>query len=207
MTHDVIDVRATAPREGGDQRPLAEPGSAEGSGELTSHLLRLSLDLQLDAMLLTLGAAAAQDPVDAQTPPAAPEADLPWRRWLDEDLESTRWLTATALALDSALPSTLGAQPAEEGPLDVAQHLLARYEAMCGLLTDLIVRVEGVPVGWRAHVQHALQRCRQRSDELQRHVEAFTRAARPEGARDRSGSWAVTSRDRNTRFLPGELLG
>ena len=157
-----------------------------------AHLLRLSLDLQLDAMLLTLGAAAAHD-VDSPTRGQAPAA--PWFRWLAEDVDMTRTLAATALIVDTALPSTLGAPRAHADPVRMTDDLLARYESMSELLRDLLERARpGDGRAWRTHVRRALGRCAARIEELRGHRDDLVGGAR-RNAMDQH------------RFLPGELLG
>lgn len=146
------------------------------------HLLRLSLDLQLDAMLLTLGAAAAQE-VDGEAEESVrgrPDPRIPWARWLTEDLELTRALTATAISVDAALPPTLGAAKGRKEPETMAGDLLARYESICSLLSDLIqdLPADGTSV-WRASICHALARCRARVDELRQERESVQVANRP----------------------------
>jgi hypothetical protein len=223
-THDVIDV-ASAERL---DRLRGESRRPEGltPGERESYLLRLSLDLQLDAMLFTLGAAAASDPAVHGAPHTAgsptstsdtggsqPPA-LPWRHWLEDDLELTGALAATALALDAGLPPTLGTTTSHCGPQELADSLLVRFESMCGLLTDLLDRADrgGVERPWQPSVRRGLVRCRQRVDELQRHIEALSRAAaRGEPTAPRDGSWstrgAVPAPSSGHQYLPGELLG
>jgi hypothetical protein len=162
-----------------------------------AHLLRLSLDLQLDAMLLTLGAAAAQQAATDTPARKGPDVDvgIPWQRWLAEDLELTRALTATAISVDAALPPTLGGVRTHEQPAVVAEDLLARYESLCALLTDLVGGEEEEPGSiWQSSVHRALVRCRARVDELRRERETVRVPLH------------VPSREEH-RYLPGELLG
>ncbi len=165
--------------------------------ERHAHLLRLALDLQLDAMLLTLGAAAAHD-VAVDSAPGGPlwahgDDSVPWRRWLAEDVDVTRSLTSTALALDAALPPTLGAGPSHTDAATTAEDLLARYESMCAMLEDLLEREHaGLGVTWYPHVRQAYVRCRGRVLELRRH---------------RAGLVAAAGPGEDHHYLPGELLG
>lgn len=177
-------------------RPIEQPAGRD------THLLRLSLDLQLDAMLLVLGASAAGRPEDA----------MPWRRWLDEDVDLAWDLTTTALAVQGALPPALGPDLATADPVTLTEDLLARYTSMCALLEDLLAR-EGTrrkPAGgdagpgWHDHVRPALVRYQGRVAELQSHLATLRR----EGAdRLRTGSDEVTRGDTRHAYLPGELLG
>ena len=72
------------------------------------HMIRLALDLQLDAMLLTLGAAA-----HAESRGSDGSEDVPWRRWLGEDLELARTLAAALVEGDAAPVPGMGAGVAE----------------------------------------------------------------------------------------------
>src|SRR5512142_3126848 len=83
----------------GSERSVSPP-SWESDAE--THLIRLCLDLQLDAMMLALGAASAQ-PRRTFAPPAAGRdaagtdaavASPPWRRWVLEDVEMVCTLAA-----------------------------------------------------------------------------------------------------------------
>lgn len=222
-------------------RPAVQPSAARTSGhtsEVTAHrrgegrdayLLRLSLDLQLDALLLVLGASAA----------GPDESGIPWRRWLDEDVELAWELTATARSARASLPATLGTALADEDGEGVNADLLARYESMCRLLEDLIAAdpeprdsradttvdlsasptaaspaTEPTPPAWHAHVRAALDRCRARVEELRVHSRTSSRAAAAAAGltspvRPPSTPHASAHADRARRgsFLPGELLG
>lgn len=140
------------------------------------HLLRLALDLQLDAMLLTLGASAhAENRGDA-------EERTPWKRWLVEDLELARTLASALVDGDSAPVAGVGGMLAH-GALETSlENLGARYQSMERLLVSLLDR----PVAgqqWRAPAVEALHRCRARLAELHRHRrEAIAAAATAESA-------------------------
>jgi len=156
------------------------------------HLLRLSLDLQLDAMLLVLGASAAM----------TPEAGIPWRRWLDEDVELAHELTSTALVVKASLPASLGPDLANADPDVIADDLLMRYESMCGLLSDLLSRwVDSTPP-WIVQVRQALGCCQERVVELRDHRHHRRMTAGAHHGRAEAGS----SRH-SQAYLPGELLG
>ena len=196
------------PTEQTRRKPRAEEGSPlEGRH---AHLLRLSLDLQLDAMLLTLGAAAAQD---VESPKPGQAAVAPWFRWLAEDVDMTRTLAATALIVDTALPSTLGAPRAHADPVRMADDLLARYESMSELLRDLLERARpGDGRAWRTHVRRALGRCVARIEELRGHRDDLAGGCGSGtgvggGTGAGSGIGARRSAMDQHRFLPGELLG
>ena len=153
-----------------------------GTDDVCAHLLRLCLDLQLDALLLTLGAASAQQRADGQD-------DLPWRRWVAEDVDLAADLAAEATAGGAALPSTLGTDLDHRTPATVVDDLAARYASMSDLLTDLLHRdTAGDDDSWRPRVVDALDRCRHRLAEL--------RAHRP-----------TVVPPREHAYLPGELLG
>lgn len=126
------------------------------------RLLRLALDLQLDAMLLTLGTAAHAEIR------GAPRCRTPWRRWLVEDLDLARSLI-TALVDDDGPPvPRLGGDLARAGLRASLDDLTARFENMENLLAGALDRPSsGQP--WRGVVGEALQRCRTRLSELRRH--------------------------------------
>lgn len=167
------------------------------------HLLRLSLDLQLDAMLLVLGASAV----------SAPETGIPWRRWLDEDVELAWELVTTALTVRTALPSALGVDLANSDPDVIADDLLARYESMCGLMSDLLIRGAERPPEWHANVRQALGRCQERVIEMR----DYRHERRLAACRSSSGEYVTAGQDPQESapppvygrqgYLPGELLG
>jgi hypothetical protein len=148
------------------------------------HLLRLALDLQIDAMLLTLGAAARDD-----------AAGVPWSRWLVEDLEQARTLTTTLLEADVEPASALGGVHGSAA-VNALDNLVARYESMEQLLVGVLRRPHsGQP--WRPATTEALTRCRTRLAELHAH----RAAARAAAVAVPVPAGLVRS------FLPGELLG
>jgi len=161
------------------------------------HLLRLTLDLQLDAMLLTLGAAAhaqVQGGVGAVSEIGVEGTDedrggVPWRRWLMEDLDLARALTATLHEADAAPVPGLGGSFAKTCADTSLDYLAARYESMERLLLSVLEQASGGQ-RWHAQAAEALQRCRARLTELHHH----------------RGVSIATVNLRAT-FLPGELLG
>jgi hypothetical protein len=148
------------------------------------HLLRLALDLHLDAMLLTLGAAA-----HAQAQGDDADDGVPWQRWLAEDLDVARALATTLFEGEAAPVPGLGGRFANAGVHTSLENLAARYESMEKLLTDVLDRPSNGQ-HWRGPATEALQRCRRRRLELHHHRRVVIAAASP----------PVT-------FLPGELLG
>jgi len=164
--------------------------------ESAAHLLRLCLDLQLDAMLLTLGALAA-DPASDSAPAAPPGSAplpgaVPWHRWIGEDVDLACRLAREAMAGGAALPPTLGSDLGHAVPLTTIDDLVARYSSMLGLLGDLSRRSEGTsrPAG----LDEAMNRCEARLAELRGHRLVETP---PSGIDLRV----------EQHFLPGELLG
>jgi len=145
-----------------------------------AHLLRLCLDLQLDALLLTLGALAVD--------PGPDGGGIPWRRWISEDVDLACTLAADALAGNAALPPTLGSDLGHAVPVTAIDDLVARYTSMRGLLADL-ARSGGHP-----GVEQLIARCDERLAELREHRLVGT----PPNGIDLRGE---------QRFLPGELLG
>jgi hypothetical protein len=148
------------------------------------HLMRLALDLQLDALLLTLGASAhAESRGEA-------ESLTPWRRWLVEDLELATTLAAALVDGESAPLPGLGGGLAHSSLESSLENLTARYESMENLLVGLLDRPAAGQT-WRGAAGEALQRCRARLEEIHRH------------RRDAIASVALL----RTSSLPGEWLG
>jgi hypothetical protein len=176
--------------------PAARPRERDLEAS-AGHLLRLCLDLQLDALLLTLGAFAAdraQDGSPAEgssraAPAVAPS--IPWHRWVGEDVDLACRLAAEALAGNAALPATLGSDLGHAIPATIIDDLVARYTAMLGLLEDLSNAGSGSlrPDG----IGEAIARTEARLAELREHRVLVT----PPAGIDL----------RSHEFLPGELLG
>jgi hypothetical protein len=174
-------------------------GAAMRSGnDHGAHLLRLVLDLQLDALLLGLGAAAVEA---SHTPTSAPPAvaqspgSAPWPRWAVEDIDLARTLAAEAVHSGAALPATLGPEPAGQEQEVVLRRLAARYESMRDLLADLVARADrNAPEPGRTYVQRLMAHCQNRLLELR----DLTRTARIE---------TKPAHPSERAFLPGELLG
>jgi hypothetical protein len=164
--------------------------------ESSAHLLRLCLDLQLDALLLTLGALAADRAGDGVTSSASTTAPvpgaIPWRRWIADDVDLACQLAREAMAGGAALPPTLGSDLGHAVPVTTIDDLVARYTSMLGLLGDLSRRSEGSarPPG----LDEAMSRCEARLSELRGHRLVETP---PTG---------IDLREEQ-HFLPGELLG
>jgi hypothetical protein len=148
-----------------------EPGAA-------AHLARLCLDLQVDALLLTLGAGAVTEP--------GREA-LPWRRWLTEDVTLAVELARTALAGGDCLPGSLGGTA--QGQVDrLVDDLSAHYLAMHTMLADLAgSRFGAGRPGDR--LGQALEHCHRRLQELD-----AVQGARPEPRPERRAEHRPGSR-------------
>jgi len=195
-----VDADGTAlpPRTGPSPQDKAQVQDRD------SHLLRLSLDLQLDALLLVLGASAAGRPEDA----------MPWRRWLTEDVELAWDLTTTALSVQGGVPPSLGSDLGTADPGQVTENLLARYTSMCSLLEDLLPADsvidlrsrDDVSSAWQQQVRVALNRYRARVAELRAFRE--TNARTPDvSADDEPEPGAPSGHSPRRSYLPGELLG
>lgn len=170
----VLDL--TAFDRADDRQPRSDHGDL--------HILRLALDLQLDAMLLTLGASAHAESR------GEPEGPTPWRRWLVEDLELATALATALVDGDSAPVPGLGGGLAHTSIESSLDTLAARYESMENLLVGILERpASGQP--WRNAAGEALHRCRNRLAELHRH------------RRNAISAVAVSS----VPSLPGEWLG
>jgi hypothetical protein len=174
----------------------ARPGDLEASA---GHLLRLCLDLQLDALLLTLGALAADRAQDAEPHEGSAPAvagSIPWHRWITEDVDLACRLAAEALTGNAALPPSLGSDLGHAVPETIIDDLLARYTSMVGLLRDLSIstahRTGGTALP--GDVDDAIARTEARLAELREHR---LLATPPSGIDMRTAH----------QFLPGELLG
>jgi hypothetical protein len=163
-------------------RPV-EAHRSDDSSDL--HILRLALELQLDALLLTLGGSAQAGTGQA------PDCDqpLPWQRWLIEDLELARELATVLIASDDAAVPALGGGLADFCASASLDNLADHYTSMEGLLAAALTRPSSGR--WRPTALDALGRCRARLAE----VHALRRLT------------LVTPRAQGRSFLPGELLG
>lgn len=157
------------------------------------HVLRLCLDLQLDALLLAVGAASGEPR----------PADPPWRRWVDEDVE-----VACALATDTrtggaALPQAMGSDLDRTVPSATMGSLQASYGSMVTLLSELIARNRSPQAGpsgkgdesWQQRVDRTLEHCTARLAELTTHQW------------ERPALRVIDQVNTDQTFLPGELLG
>jgi hypothetical protein len=171
------------------------PGPAPGGVRLDGgdlHVLKLCLDLQLDALFVTVGAASSQ----SQGP------EPPWRRWVNEDIQLAYALAADAQAGGAGPPSGLGSDLDRAVPSTTENGLHARYTSMVALLSGLISRPRSDAVGqeeqpyeWRSRAARALWHYQERLAELETHP------WRPPPQRP-----ADRPRAEHT-YLPGELLG
>ncbi len=182
------------------QLDLGEDGSSFsevcGLEEGDAYLLRLCLDLQLDAAMVALGAAAAENsgvvPELGDVVPGL--GPVPWRRWFGEDVDFLCGLAASSSQGSPVLPPSLGDAVSTRGLMRILDDLIARYESMRELLVDVMSRAagDGKP-RLRPRVREALSRCQARLQELQVFRSEVHAPVPP-----------ATSK---TNFLPGELLG
>lgn len=185
-----LDYAQPTPSHRTHPRPSTTPRESDDQG---AHLLRLVLDLQLDALLLGLGAAAVQE---SRTPAPASHASTvpPWPRWTVEDIDLARTLAAEAVTSGAALPATLGPGPAAQEEQIVLDRLTARYESMRNLLADLLARTaRDFPAASRAQLHALMAHCQRRLTEL--HDLAVTTQR------------AHAGQPGDHEYLPGELLG
>jgi hypothetical protein len=156
------------------------------------HVLRLCLDLQLDALLLTVGAASSQ----------ANGSGPPWRRWVNEDIHVACSLAADAHTGGAGPPSGLGSDLDRGAPHTTENGLHARYTSMVALLSGLISRTRTDDVGQEEQPQQlvagaamALKHCQERLAELETHPWRQRPDREPGGPRSQD------------TYLPGDLLG
>jgi hypothetical protein len=112
--------------------PESTWGAAPEEGGVPGYVLRLGLSLLLDALLLELGAAAG---------PVRPE--LPWRRWLDEDVELALGMAQACRSVDGDLPAALAPPGRALSQEAVLSGLTARYTALAGELTGALDPASG----------------------------------------------------------------
>jgi hypothetical protein len=195
-----LDYASGRPSRGAYLRSSSPAPTVREGDDHSAHLLRLVLDLQLDALLLGLGAAAVQESRSHPSPVPGPAADppgtAPWPRWAMEDIDLARALAAETVTSGAALPATLGPEPAAQEEPVVLDRLAARYESMRNLLADLLARTgANLPAAGHSHLHELMAHCQKRLVEL-RSVARSTTAYR-------SGS----PRPGEHEYLPGELLG
>jgi hypothetical protein len=176
--------------------------SAQALPEADAHLVRLCLDLQLDAMLLAVGASAVRPAADGVSSDAAAQrAASTWQRWMREDLQMVCALAEDVLRGGAALPPTLGSEPQVGTPSAAVEHLTARYESMADLLAGVVDTTDaGAQVCGADTAREALARCRRRLDELTRGRPVPSAAPAP-------GAGAGPRTPVTGPYLPGELLG
>jgi hypothetical protein len=189
---------SSAPRTAADREapPDRRPTSPSDVTEAEAHLIRLCLDLQLDAMLLTLGAAATGEASDRES--TGTRQSPPWRRWVLEDVELARELANDVLAGGASLPATLGSDLDQAVPAAAVDNLVARYESMTALLADILPPgPEVAPAPYRAHAQAALAHYEHRLRDL--------RSTRLDHTPARGLTLPTTAGDHLP--VPGEWLG
>ena len=175
MTSQIDDARpgSQRPSPPGTPRPNRYAGSAH------THQLRICLDLQLDALRVAFGAAAADTathpgPGSGSTPglelhrrsAGVPADRRPWHRWLVEDIDQAFSL-ASVMAVTQAGPG--GPGPADpEAALEASLDDLAiHHQSVRDLLAELLEgprRLQPGPA--RNAAQAARERCEQRIGEL-----------------------------------------
>lgn len=145
--------------------PVDRRADRSRGSDADAHLIRLCLDLQVDALLLTLGAAAAgQDAASTS----------PWIRWVSEDVQTACALAADVMDGGASLPTVLGTELDHAAPTTALDNLVARYESMAALLSDVLSPAKARPTApERPRVREALRQCERRLGEL--------RANQPDG--------------------------
>jgi hypothetical protein len=192
--------------------PAIAATAPTAAGDPSAHVMRLCLDLQLDAMLLALGTAANHSQAPGTTEATGKPAAGTWQRWMVEDLQMVRALAVDVVRGGATLPPTFGAE-ADRPSRTTVDQLAARYESMVTLLAGL-ADAAGRPEAGRhsagrdtvgraalvaGPVDEALDRCRRRLLEL-------SEAGRPAATRGSAPAPAPAPLPPRA-FLPGELLG
>jgi hypothetical protein len=167
-------------------------------------LLRLCLDLQLEALLLVL-AEAARDAVARGAAPATralpgssmvPDVAVPWRIWLKEDVERAYALAADVVERGGALPAVLGSLTPRLSTRHALEALSTHYDAVQALLVRVRRDVAHHHLGGDAGapwVDRVLDHYRRRLEVLRSWGSATPDRAVPSGPPRES--------------LPGEYLG
>jgi hypothetical protein len=176
-------------------------GRAEGPTTFPDdqlYMLKLTLELQIEALLLTLGSSAVVSRETKTTPDGAgrpvpgrpgadriaPEgatpdlagrertgtgaaaADLPWEKWLAEDLELACSLTRDCVGDGIPLPSSMGIVTSRR-PGFVVESLAARYSAMAAVVGEMLGRTDARQHATAvARLQETRARCEERLDAL-----------------------------------------
>jgi hypothetical protein len=147
------------------------------------HLLRLVLDLQLDALLISLGAASRT------SLGSSPSWAARWRSWLQDDVHTAQllWTTLADTDVDGHMPRP-GPGDADAAADDLRESLAKIQD----LLTELSQRPTAA--AWHTTIQEALSR---------RHTQLATMpSAPPRAAVNRGGA-----KPQRRGWAPGELLG
>jgi hypothetical protein len=141
-----------------------EPGAAIAAGQL----LRLALDLQVDALLFSVSADATSGSSGVESVAGQDPDQPPWERWLAGDLEAVLRLAESVVEEHLPLPSVLsGAHHRETRVLD---DLRARYTTILALLSE--AAAELTPLGTAAPtVRNLLRHYEERLQELGREAE------------------------------------
>jgi hypothetical protein len=134
------------------------------------YLLKLCLELQVEALLLALGSSAVASRgrrVNQGRPAgAASTADLPWEKWLAQDLDLAHALTRDCVEDGIPLPSSMGLVGAEAAT-GVVESLAARYSAMATVVGEMLDRTDARTHGHAvARLSETRARCVERLDML-----------------------------------------
>jgi hypothetical protein len=130
------------------------------------YMLKLCLELQLEALLLALGTSAVASRGGAPEQAAATATDgLPWDKWLTEDLDLACALTRDCVDDGIPLPSSMGLVPGTSG--SVVESLAARYSAMAAVVGEMLDRTDSRrhPAAV-ARLTQTRARCEERLDAL-----------------------------------------
>jgi hypothetical protein len=154
-------------------RAPTEVASASAFPDDQLYMLKLCLELQLEALLLALGSSA----VVSNTHPAHQDGgrpdptSLPWGRWLAEDLDLACALTKDCVDDGIPLPSSIGLSAGTSASA-VMESLAARYTAMAAVVDEMLERTDG-----RAHPV-AVKRLAETRDHCSARLDALLGPAR-----------------------------
>jgi len=170
---------ATATDRAVQRAPDREAASPTSFPDDQLYMLKLTLELQVEALLLALGSSAVAARADRDRPAGAATtarsgeaggtsraSELPWEKWLAEDLELASALTRDCVEDGVPLPSSMGLVGAG-GNTGVVESLAARYSAMAAVVGEMLARTDAdLHSAAVARLVETRARCEDRLDAL-----------------------------------------